>query len=247
VAGKGDLAARIPDPNPFETCLDFLNIKVFFVLPSKTLPSRMPHLDRQKQRGTDKLCLVFLAGPESQSHHIPTSNSVVSHRMPRLKCNRQVPCTTCAKNGIGSSCNYAALATNGHERRDEGLRSSEAHLRLRKLEEMVTSLMQQTVDGTENPSFDSSHSNSSFEQSIGTLSVNSMPHSIKAYSRSPSGYQGGTHWSAILENVCCSPPKKFMVVLLSRSRFEIFKGSLSLTQTSLRSQFLWTLQAAQIS
>jgi hypothetical protein len=137
---------------------------------------------------------------------------MVSNRISRLKCDRQVPCTTCAKNGIESSCNYAARAANGHERRDEESRASEAHVRLQKLEEMVTSLMQRTADGPGGPNSDRSPSSGTIEQSIGSLRVDRTPHSINGHSKSHSDYQGGTHWSTILENVGCSPPKVFVCV-----------------------------------
>ncbi|KAE9367933.1 hypothetical protein N431DRAFT_548239 [Stipitochalara longipes BDJ] len=127
--------------------------------------------------------------------------SCLSCRARKLKCDRQSPCTTCSKNGIGLSCNYSVRPSNGHERRDEGLRTSEAHLRLQKLEEMVTSLMQKTRDGSDGPTSDTSASNATIERSISTLSVNGSLHPLNGTSNGKHDYQGGTHWSAILENI----------------------------------------------
>jgi hypothetical protein len=175
--------------------------------------------------------------------------SVVAHYARRLKCDRQVPCATCANNGIGPSCHYAARPTNGSERRDDGLRNSEAHLRLQKLEEMVTSLMQKTGAGFEGSKSNTNPSNGTIEQSIGSLSVDSSPYPFNRTSNGHLDYQGGTHWSAILENVGFSP-KMFVCFSLTDFRFGIFKVFSNLNQTPSRSQFnsmLQMLQNVQIS
>ena len=46
-------------------------------------------------------------------------------------------------------CNYSNGGSKGRDRRARGSRASEAQLRLQKLEEMVTSLMQTTKEGLE--------------------------------------------------------------------------------------------------
>ncbi len=136
---------------------------------------------------------------------------IISDYLSRLKCDRQVPCTTCTNSGSGPSCSYAVRPANGRERRDEGLRTSEAHLRLQKLEEMVTSLMQRTEDGSGEPNTNNSASNGTIEQKIGCLSVDGSLHSVNNLSKGHLNYQGGTHWSAILENVGCSSPNSLCV------------------------------------
>jgi hypothetical protein len=131
--------------------------------------------------------------------------SIVVNSPCRLKCDRQVPCATCANNGIGPSCHYSARPGNGSERLDEGLRASEAHQRLQKLEEMVTSFMQKTGDSLEGSRSNTSPGNGTIEQSIGSLSVNGSSNPTNKTSNGHLDYQGGTHWSAILENVKVSP------------------------------------------
>ena len=66
---------------------------------------------------------------------------------------------------------------------------------------MVKSLMQKTGDGLEESKSNTSNSNENMEQSIGSLSVDRSSHRIIRITDGHMGYQGGTHWSAILENV----------------------------------------------
>jgi hypothetical protein len=153
---------------------------------------------------TGQLCLAFLAGTGSQ-YITRACQFLIAHSPRRLKCDRQVPCSTCASNGIGQSCHYATRLSNGIDRQDEGFKNSEAHLRLQRLEEMVKSLMQKTGDGLENPTSNKSNSNENMEQSIGSLSVDRSPHRIIRTTVGHMDYQGGTHWSAILENVGSFP------------------------------------------
>jgi len=176
----------------------------------------------------------------------PIGKSAVTHCSSRLKCDRQIPCTTCTKNGIESSCNYSRHASNVHERSEVGLRSSEAHLRLQKLEEMVTSLMQKTVDCSNGLSSEKSISNTTIEHSISTLSVEGSPRPVIWKSNSQHDYQGGTHWSTILENVRAIL-RKSLFALLNRSRFEIFKACSTLTPRTLKIQLQFLLQFTQIS
>jgi hypothetical protein len=70
---------------------------------------------------------------------------------------------------------------------------------------MVKSLMQKTGDGLENPTSNKSNSNENMEQSIGSLSVDRSPHRVIRTTVGHMDYQGGTHWSAILENVGSFP------------------------------------------
>jgi Fungal Zn(2)-Cys(6) binuclear cluster domain len=148
---------------------------------------------------------------------------LLAHPSYRLKCDRQTPCASCASTGIGSSCHYATRPANGLERRDEGLRTSEAHLRLQKLEEMVTSLMQKTGDGLDGSKSNIAPSNGTIERSISTLSVDGSSHYPNGSSNGHLDYQGATHWSAILENVRSSL-SNFFSVSLTRSRFGIYKA-----------------------
>jgi hypothetical protein len=96
---------------------------------------------------------------------------------------------------------HVARSSNGTDRHDEGLKASEAHQKLQKLEEMVKSLMRKAGDGLEESKSNTIHSNENIEQSIGSLFVDRSPHRIIRTTDGHMGYQGGTHWSAILENV----------------------------------------------
>jgi len=66
---------------------------------------------------------------------------------------------------------------------------------------MVKSLMQKTGDGLEESKSNTSNSNENMEQSLGNLSVDRSPHRTIKRANGHMNYQGGTHWSAILENV----------------------------------------------
>ncbi|PMD21121.1 hypothetical protein NA56DRAFT_659131 [Hyaloscypha hepaticicola] len=66
---------------------------------------------------------------------------------------------------------------------------------------MVKSLMQKAGDGLEESKSNTTHSNENIEQSIGSLSVHRSPHRIIRTTDDHMSYQGGTHWSAILENI----------------------------------------------
>jgi hypothetical protein len=70
---------------------------------------------------------------------------------------------------------------------------------------MIKSLMQNAGDGLEKSISNKSNSNENIEQSIGSLSVDRSPHRVIRTTVGHMEYQGGTHWSAILENVGSSP------------------------------------------
>jgi hypothetical protein len=65
--------------------------------------------------------------------------------------------------------------------------------------------MQNTGDGLEKSTSNTSNSNENMEQSLGNLSVDRSPHRTINRTKGHMDYQGGTHWSAILENVGSSP------------------------------------------
>jgi hypothetical protein len=103
-------------------------------------------------------------------------------------------------------------AEKGRERRDEVLRTSEAQIRLQKLEEMVTTLMQRSGEGSEGLNAKTSSSSKTVEQSISNLSVDGSPYPSNGASGghwdvkgSEVNYLGATHWSTILENVGSFP------------------------------------------
>lgn len=101
----------------------------------------------------------------------------------------------CLKRGDGPTCTYPNAPRAEH---DDNPRSSEAQLRLRKLEEMVNSLMankagSQSCEGANpNPSANQTPDSTPLETSLeGHLNT----------SGAESNYLGATHWQAILQNV----------------------------------------------
>lgn len=113
----------------------------------------------------------------------------------RLKCDRQTPCNSCTKRGEQSACTYAQHAPAVRCRRDEAPKSSEAQLRLHKLEEMVTALM-----GSNKPA-SSSRSETLSIRALTTPGIGNMcPGHLDVSVLEPT-YIGATHWESILENV----------------------------------------------
>ncbi|KAK3171834.1 hypothetical protein OEA41_003918 [Lepraria neglecta] len=115
---------------------------------------------------------------------------------------------SCSKRGDAASCNYSNGNQNGHDRRDGGSRTSEAQLRLQKLEQMVTNLMQTTKEGSGNRSERKPSYNATLDQRLEDLSVNSLRQNFEASSGgyldingSETNYHGATHWAAILDNI----------------------------------------------
>jgi hypothetical protein len=117
---------------------------------------------------------------------------------------------SCSKRGGAASCTYSNGNQNRRHKHDGGSRASEAQLRLHKLEEMVTTLIQATKGGPESRSeetFSSSH-NVPADQRFKDLSVHHSPHicltSLGGHldiNGSEANYVGATHWATILENV----------------------------------------------
>lgn len=130
----------------------------------------------------------------------------------RLKCDRQVPCSSCSKRGGPDECTYSNTGRNGRGKRDRTgeSKNAEAHLRLQKLEEMVTGLMQSnggSDSNSENASSNSGAVDQNLEDLIRETSLNPAKTCSGARGRldingSETRYHGATHWTAILENVC---------------------------------------------
>ena len=139
--------------------------------------------------------------------------AVVAEFFRRLKCDRQAPCTSCSKRGEAGSCNYISGGRNGHERPDGGgSKSSEAQLRLQRLEEMVTSLMQ--IPDISNGHVLAHHA--SVAQRLNGLSVHGKQRAFETSAEghldihgSETNYLGATHWAAILENVSIPAENRF--------------------------------------
>ena len=137
---------------------------------------------------------------------------------------------SCLKRDDGQSCTYSSAERLGRERSDCGDRDSEAQLRLQKLEEMVTSLIQTNKEGSENPSEKASSHSGMGDQSHDEVSDYRSPRSSISSTRahpSMSGtekeYVNTTHWTAILENVSCPQARKKIPCLADMSRSETYK------------------------
>jgi hypothetical protein len=108
---------------------------------------------------------------------------------------------SCSKRGEVESCDYSGGGRNDHDRRDEVSKASEAQRRLQQLEEIVSGLVQSTMNGPSN-----SGNSVSSGQSLKNLSVQNLsPRSetpLKGHINGLDGdFIGGTHWATILENV----------------------------------------------
>ena len=132
---------------------------------------------------------------------------LVAHCLCRLKCDRQVPCTSCSMRGNAASCNYSNGAPHGRGTGSGGSRATEAQLRLQKLEEIVTSLMQTSKDGYQSSSKPATY-NSTVDRRLKDLSIHSSPQTFETCSGgrldingTETNYLGATHWTTILENV----------------------------------------------
>lgn len=135
----------------------------------------------------------------------------------RLRCDRQIPCAPCSKRGDGDSCTYSSSIRNGH---DEPSRTSEAQLRLKKLEKMITRIMNNTADSSESQTDRSTPHSLNVEEHLRDLSVQNSPQSSSASSGgrlaingSEANYLGATHWTTILENVGGSNRREYYCYL----------------------------------
>ena len=132
-------------------------------------------------------------------------------RARKLKCDRQSPCAPCSRRGdvAAVSCNYSkSEKDNGHgTNTSTNSTRAEAQIRLQKLEELVTGLMQATPssdgadDASNNMAIDHGPkevtlpSPSSSEQSGSLLNGHLNIDGLESH------YHGATHWTTILENI----------------------------------------------
>jgi hypothetical protein len=142
---------------------------------------------------------------------------------PRLKCDRQLPCANCAKRDLSSSCTFIHAnireKSSGVQKPTSG--SKDFQSQIRRLEDLVVSLMNQTANNgslaPENRS--SSTSESSLDRGAPALSAadeylrpGSDGGSFQDQDAAASlgrislednhpNYVGSSHWAAILDNV----------------------------------------------
>ena len=127
-----------------------------------------------------------------------------------------------------------------HDRRNCGYRDSEAQIRLQKLEEMVTSLIQTNKEGSESRSDKTSHDGTS-DHILDNASIHSSPQISDLSSRGylsmnvpEKEYVNATHWTAILENVRSHLPRRSLQPPADVVRFETSKVSWSTSPMTAR-------------
>ncbi|KAG9236062.1 fungal-specific transcription factor domain-containing protein [Amylocarpus encephaloides] len=138
------------------------------------------------------------------------SVSCLTCRSRKLKCDRQHPCSTCTRRGESdaAACTYSNTTSRSTNRYHTGApRSSEAHLRLQRLEEMVTNLIQNSKDNSSLGSIPSP-GRASTGPSSGPLNETQelIEEPEKRLGRldvhgSESMFIGPTHWTALLDNI----------------------------------------------
>jgi hypothetical protein len=103
----------------------------------------------------------------------------------------------CMKRGDEASCTYPSASKSEHVTGD-GERTSEAQLRLRKLEDMVTSLVgNKHVSENCNEEEEEASRDSERYQIVQQQAPGKMPETESA----ETNYLGATHWRAVLQNV----------------------------------------------
>ena len=103
-----------------------------------------------------------------------------------------------------TSCTYSKGGATGRDRRGGESRDCEAQLRLQRLEEMVTNLMQTTKGDAESRSDNTAPQIVIDDRSFNNLSPPKSDLSPGAQSNlntSETSYANATHWTKILENV----------------------------------------------
>ena len=138
---------------------------------------------------------------------------------------------SCIKRGEGASCTYSNTDRVGRERSDHGDRDSEAQLRLQKLENMVTNLIQTNKDRFESRSDKAASHSGMSDQNLDDISDYSSPQTSVSSTRAhPSmngtekEYVNATHWTAILENVGAPQARRSLTCLTERCRSEKSKA-----------------------
>lgn len=134
---------------------------------------------------------------------------------------------SCSKKGEEVSYTYSDPESLGRDGRDCGYRDSEAQLRLQRLEEMVTNLIQMNEKSSKNLSDKRSSHSGTGDSTLEDIIIYS-PRQISESSSeadlnnkpSEKAYVNATHWTKILENVGRSRPKRSLQRLADVLRSE---------------------------
>ena len=124
-------------------------------------------------------------------------------RLRKLKCDRQRPCGSCAKGGDGASCDLVSRGNSAMPRRNETSKS-EAHVRLRGLEQMVHGFLQSSMIGPPTGMPGDMALNVELQDLADYTPLQNTGASTGGHlSRqgTETSYVGATHWEAILESI----------------------------------------------
>lgn len=118
----------------------------------------------------------------------------------RTKCDQQTPCGSCSRKGKAASCSYLNDCN-----RSEGARSSEAHSRLRRLEDMVARLVHDANvnqnDRIEPHELPLIEDRMDLPTADGFSTRYTSAGSTSEFDNSAKSYHGASHWSTILSDV----------------------------------------------
>ncbi|KEQ95326.1 hypothetical protein AUEXF2481DRAFT_4942 [Aureobasidium subglaciale EXF-2481] len=124
----------------------------------------------------------------------PLSCSICRAR--KLKCDRQQPCSSCAKKGESASCDYSPVISKEKSRSRSAVNSNDAAAsRLQKLEDLVNGLMHATPPSN----FVVTPPSSSNSPQIDPPAY--LATSAGGHLSQQGAYVGGTHWASILERI----------------------------------------------
>ena len=148
---------------------------------------------------------------------------------------------SCSKRGDEASCTYSNAEKSARDRRDCGYKDSEAQLRLQRLEQMVTGLIQTNKAWSGGRNDNKILPNGPDNQMYDDISVDSSPQTSESSSKgrlnmntSEKEYVNTTHWTTILENVSRPGLKKDIQRFINLARSEKSKTFWNTSRTIAR-------------
>jgi hypothetical protein len=197
VAGISKRHVRIASFPALSKCRHCLNTRAFSGF--RRMQTRTAHL---KAELPSVIGNQYPAPPVELASSFPPGGQTICQSLAdsvRLKCDRQMPCDSCVRKGEPVVCTYSSEAPRHRRTRDDIQRASEAQLRLQRLEEMVTTLMDSNESSSAAPN-DALSDKLSIRSLTTPRNWNSCPGHLDV-SGSEARYLGATHWESILENV----------------------------------------------
>ncbi|KAI1742357.1 hypothetical protein F4680DRAFT_30232 [Xylaria scruposa] len=156
--------------------------------------------------------------PSSRRREKPQLSCNLCRRR-KLRCDRQHPCGTCDKRGLGLSCTYTttATSTSGDSPAASQRPPATVQERIHQLENLVVSLMQQTSTGSASsaaspvqqrltPPTPAARHGPNDSDPVGddlTDNVDLTPTNVGSMqvTRSGATYVSGAHWAAVLDGI----------------------------------------------